>query len=338
LKRWSTREVARIAGVSPATVSRVLNNSGNVGPELVNKVMAVVRTLEGGGQPGAGAQSSRKVAVAFPRRLEGYDSDPMGGSFYGQVLSGIHEVLRESGHDPSFFPYDPADDSVGDQLNRFDGVILMGADTPNQLARNVHVMGLPVVVIDKEVRGVDSVVSDNVGGTEEVTAHVLSQGYRHLLYLCETLEDPSFAARRQGFEQAISAAGLPDVTVQIAELGRGWLDAPAVLANLEANAQWPVAVVAGNDMTALHLLALARAKGLSVPDQLAVAGFDDVNLASRAEPPLTTVRVDKTEMGRLAAWRLIERMRQPGLLPITITMHVALMVRASTNLGETRSR
>jgi LacI family transcriptional regulator len=336
LKQWSTREVARVAGVSPATVSRVLNQNGKVGPELVEKVMAAIRTLEGGAQPQQ--QVARKVAIAFARRLEGQDLDPTGGAFYGQVLAGIHSVLGQNGHDLSFFPYDPHDAEIGQQLARFDAVILMGADTPDALARAVHAQGVPVILVDKQVRGVDSVVSDNVGGAEEVTAHVLAQGYRTLFYLCETLDDPSFAARRQGFEQAIAAAGLTDVTVRVAELGWGWLNAPVVLADLLQEVDLPVAIVAGNDMTALHLLALARAKGLSIPTQLGVAGFDDVTLASKVEPSLTTVRVDKTEMGRLAAWRLLERMADPHLLPISITMHVALMVRGSTQLGELRPR
>lgn len=336
MKQWSTREVARIAGVSPATVSRVLNNNHKVTPELVNKVMQTIRTLEGGAAPAE--QSLRKVAVAFARRLEGQDLDPTGGAFYGQVLSGIHSVLNHHGHDLSFFPYDPDEGEVGHQLDRFDAVILMGADTPEGLAREAHMRGLPVILVDKQVRGVDSVVSDNVGGAEEVTAHVLSQGYRNLLYLCETLSDPSFAARRQGFEQAIAASGLADLTVRVAELGRGWLNAPVVLNQLLEEVSLPVAIVAGNDMTALHLLALARAKGLSIPDQLGIAGFDDVALATKVDPPLTTARVDKTEMGRLAAWRLLERMADPTLLPISITMHVALMVRGSTQPGELRRR
>lgn len=335
MKRWSTREVARLAGVSPATVSRVLNQRTSVTPELAAKVRAVVRSLgqEGAGQGRTG--SVRKVGVAFPRRLQGYDTDPTGGVFYGQVLGGVDDVLHEGGHEHSLFPYDPAGPAgelVSRQMARFDGMILVGADTADELAREAARRNLPVIVVDKQVRGVDSVVSDNTGGAEEATAHVLAQGYRHLAYLCETFADPSFAARRHGFECAVEQSGLQDVTMHVAELGRGWLDAPGILADLFNAPERPLGVVAGNDMTALHILAVARARGLSIPDDIGLAGFDDVALASRSDPPLTTVRVDKAEMGRLAARRLLERIGSPDLLPITITMHIALTVRGSTHL------
>ncbi len=276
--------------------------------------------------------------VAFPRRLEAYEPDPMGGAFYGQVLSGMHEVLREGGHDLSLLPYDPSDGAeaiVRSHQERFDGLILMGADSSEELARVAQREGMPVIVVDKQVRGVDSVVSDNVGGAIEVTAHAIGAGYRRLFYLCESFSDPSFLARRQGFEQAVAASGqAADLEVRSAELGRGWLDAPQVLESLAQTR--PCAVIAGNDMTALHILALARAKGIRVPDEMGLAGFDDIALAVKVDPPLTTVRIDKMEMGRLAARRVLERMMMPDLLPITITMHVALVVRGSLQHGTDR--
>lgn len=334
MKRWSTREVAKLAGVSPATVSRVLNQHESVAPDLAERVREAIRSLEEGAPTGKG-MPVRRVVVAFPRRIEAYEPDPMGGAFYGQVLSGIHEVLEESGHDLSLLPYDPhsgTDAIIRAQHERFDGLILMGADSSEELAREAQRQGMPVIVVDKQVRGVDSVVSDNQGGALEVTAHVLEAGYRNLIYLCESLADPSFLARKQGFDQAIAQSGLLDVNVRCAEVGQGWLHAPALLNDLLRQVDAPVAIVAGNDMTALHILAMLLTKGVAVPAEVGIAGFDDITLAGRAEPPLTTVRVDKQEMGRLAARRVLERMAMPDLLPITITMHVALMTRDSTQL------
>ncbi len=330
MKRWTTREVARLAGVSPATVSRVLNDNPSVAPALVKKVQEAIRQLEGGTDSDQ-MSTPKRIGVAFPRRLQAYEPDPMGGAFYGQILTGMDEVLREGGHTLSVSPYDPADPPAGlvaDLQDRFDGLVLMGADTPDDLAREASRRNLPVIVVDKQVRGVDSVVSDNVGGAAEVTAYLLEAGYRDLVYLCETFDDPSFAARRQGFEQAVAASRLP-VRTRALEVGRGWLSAPQVLGDLIQSADGPVAVVAGNDMTALHILALSRARGVAVPEELALTGFDDIALARKADPPLTTVRIDKVEMGRLTARRLLERFSLPDLLPITITMHVAVVVRDS---------
>jgi len=337
MKKWSTREIAKLAGVSAATVSRVLNNHESVTADLAERVRAAIRTLE---EPdSAKVLPSHRIVVAFPQRIEEYEPDPMGGAFYGQVLSGMHEIFREGGHEFTLLPYNPADGArtiVKAQQGRFDGLILMGADSSEELAREAQRQGMPVIVVDKQVRGVDSVVSDNLGGAIEVTEHVLHAGYRNLVYVAETFSDPSFLARKQGFEQAVSQSGLSGLTVRSAELGRGWLDAPAVLDELCQTLPLPFAMVVGNDMTALHLLAMVRAKGLSVPDQVGLAGFDDIALAARVDPPLTTVRVDKMEMGRLAARRVLERMTMPDLLPITITMHVALVVRQSTQLDGSR--
>lgn len=333
MKKWSTREVAKLAGVSVATVSRVLNSHPSVASDLADRVRSAIRSLEQADGPVPGP--SRRVVVAFPRRIEEYEPDPMGGAFYGQVLTGMHQIFVEGGHDLSLVPYDPSDEAeaiVKAQQERFDGLILMGADSSDALAREAQARGMPVIVVDKQVRGVDSVVSDNLGGAIEVTEHVLQAGYRNLVYLCETLTDPSFLARKQGFEQAIAQSGLSGLNVRCVEVGRGWIDAPTVMNQLYEELPLPIAVVAGNDMTALHILAMAQAKGLSVPNQLGMAGFDDIALAARVDPPLTTVRIDKMEMGRLAARRVLERLTMPDLLPITITMHVALVVRHSTNL------
>ncbi|MFO7173296.1 MAG: LacI family DNA-binding transcriptional regulator [Bacillota bacterium] len=337
MRRWTTRQVARLAGVSPATVSRVLNQQGGVSPELARRVWEAVRQLEEG-KYAEGGQTTCRVAVAIPRRIEAYDPEPVGGSFYGQVLLGVEEVLRSEGHYLSLFTYDPGagPEWLNGLQDRCDALILMGADTPDELAREAAGKGLPVVVVDRHVRGVDSVISDNVGGAEEVTAHVLAAGYRTVVYICETFQDPSFAARREGFDRAVQAAGRP-VAVRYAEVGRGWLDAPGAMEELLATAELPMAVVAGNDLTALQILAIARARGLRVPEDLGLAGFDDIALAARATPGLTTVRVDKVEMGRLAARRLLDRIRERDLLPVTITMHVALVVRGSTDLGASRS-
>lgn len=334
MPRYTTREIAKLAGVSPATVSRVLNNQGTVAAELAAKVRDVILLLEQGEGATERVPAGRKIAVAFPRRIAAYDPEPMGGAFYGQVLLGVDEVLRQVGCDLSFVSYDPAEAPawLSGEQQRFDGLILMGADTSDELARESVRQGLPVVVVDKQVRGVDSVLSDNVGGAEEVTAHVLAAGYKNLFYLSESFDDPSFAARRAGFERAVELAGVDGLCVKVAEVGRGWLNAPPVLNALVAECEGPMAIVAGNDMTALHILGLIRAKGLSVPDQFGLAGFDDIALAMRADPALTTVRVDKAEMGRLAARRLLERLSMPDLLPITIIMHVELIVRGSTQL------
>lgn len=337
MKKWSTRDIAKLAGVSAATVSRVLNNHESVTTDLAERVRGAIRSLEESDSAKAGP--ARRIVVAFPQRIETYEPDPMGGAFYGQVLSGMHEVFREGRHEFSLVPYDPVDGAeaiVKSQQGRFDGLILMGADSSEELAREAHRQSMPVVVVDKQVRGVDSVVSDNLGGAMEVTEHVLRAGYRNLVYLCETCSDPSFSARKQGFEQAIAQSGLSGVTVRSAELGQGWLAAPAVIDRLCHELEFPFAVVAGNDMTALHVMAIARAKGLSAPNQLGLAGFDDIALAARVDPPLTSIRVDKMEMGRLAARRVLERMTMPELLPITITMHVALVVRQSTQLDGSR--
>lgn len=333
MKRWSTREVARLAGVSPATVSRVVNQQGNVSPELADRVRRVIRTLEAGGKP-CGAPS--RIGIAFPRRLEGYEM--MGGAFYGQVLSGIDSVLQEAGHEVSLCPYDPdraVDSLLADSLTRYDGLIMMGADTPEPLAKACAQRSLPLVVVDKHIQGVDGVVSDNVGGAEAVTHFVLSRGYRNLAYVCETLADASFAARAEGFRRTVAAFGGADVHTQICEVGRGWLKAQAVLEGLLADDSLPLALVAGNDPTALHMLALARAKGVAVPDQLALAGFDDVPLSGKADPPLTTLRVDKVEMGRLAARRLLDRLAAPDLPTVTVMMHVVLVVRSSVGMVTT---
>lgn len=333
MKRWTVRDVARVAGVSPATVSRVLNNHPSVAPELARRVHDAVRMLE------RGPQTSRRIVVAVTRRADSAEPDPLDGNAYGQVLTGIHQVFREAGHDLALLPYDPEEDAgeiLRAQPGRCDALILVGSDASEELAREAQRRGIPVVVIDRHVRGVDSVVSDNLGGGEEVTAHILRQGYRRLAFVSESFSDPSFAARKEGFERAIARSGLEGLDVRQYELGVGWSAASLAVEELCRMLTPPFALVAGNDMTALHMLGILKAKSLAIPDQVGLAGFTDIAQASRVDPPLTTVRVDRAEMGRLAARRVLERLDLGDLLPITITIHVSLMERASTALRRSR--
>lgn len=332
VKRWSIRDVAKVAGVSPATVSRVLNEHPTVSADLKRRVHDAIRTLEGRGA------SPRRIAVALPQRGEGDDPEPSG---WAQLLSAAHQVLREAGHELALLPYSPAEGAeavVRAQRDRSDAFILICNGASEELAREAQRQGKPTIVVDRRVRGVDSVVADDLGGGEDLTAHVLEQGYRSLAFVSESFADPASAARRRGFEQAVSQSGVQGLRTRHCELGAGWTSAAEVVEELCETLRPPFALVAGSDMTALHLLGIVKARGLSIPGDVGLAGFGDIPQAGRVNPPLTSVRVDRGQMGRLVARRMLDRLASADLTPVTITMHAVVVGRASTALRRTRSQ
>lgn len=329
-KRPSTREVARIAGVSAATVSRVFNRQTGVNPELTLKVQAAARQL--GYAQGAGAARStalspgRQVGITFHGRLGSLASDV----FYGEVLLGIESVLREANCAPVLSSRDltAGSDALPDTRG-LQGLILVGADSPEPLVRELG-RRLPVVLVDRQLPGTDSVASDNRGGAEMVTNYLRSQGYRSLAFVCESLQDPSFFARSQGFREALAAE--PQLPSLIRAVGYGWQAAPQAMADILEQLPAPIGLVAANDATAIQCLSLVRAMGRRVPDEVGLVGFDDIAVSAETIPPLTTVRVPRKELGRLAARRLLERVEQPNLPAIAVTLWVDLVIRESARL------
>lgn len=323
-------DVAAKAGVSISTVSQSLNRPDRVTAALREKVFAAVEEL--GYVPAAeavqrGRTKTARIGVVGP--FTAYSS-------YMRRLAGVLEVLDPLGEEVCVFDHESA--AVASPLlasiplsRRLDALIVMGLSMqPSVVSRTIK-QQLPVVVVDFPIRSFTSVVTDDVDGGRLAAEHLLEQGYRSFLHLTETGEpDVELSGHRRldGFLQVLADAGYARDQVTLAAADHNIAAAAARMTEILAREPRPRAVFCNDDTLAVGALQAARSAGLRVPQDVAVMGFDDGDLAVAAD--LTTVRQPFEESGRVAARALLQQMANPGQSPQVIQLPLELVRRAST--------
>ncbi len=319
-------DVAKRAGVSPATVSRVLNDRPGIRAETRERVLKAAREL--GYIPDFSARSlatKRTHTLAF---LVHARHSLSSHSFYGQVLAAAEKEARQHGYHLLFSTvHDEAPLMLEEQ--RVEGLILAGCDIPRALILRLKHSGVPFVLVDNHLPGVNSIVIDNEGGAYEAVSHLIRLGHREIGFLCEWMEDLSFAERFAGYKRALQDHGLPYRPELVAEgeprtPGSGYIAAQRLLQKAR-----PSAVFVANDLTAVEAMRAFREAGLDIPKDIAVVGFDDGDLAPVAYPPLTTVRVFRDALGIQAVRRLLYIIEHPSTPPLQIRVFTKLIIRES---------
>ncbi len=353
----SIREVATHAGVSPATVSRAFANPGLINEQTRSRVFDSARVLEyrpPSLRPGRMKLHARDAAKANPRlpdaigfqfftRTELADDTLAANTFYAPVLSGAqfeaceiginllvntasrHHLLREP-------PRMVRERAVG-------GMLLVGVAAPPVLtAFAEHISEIVLVDHHYDNCPLESIISDSFGGAHAATRHLIELGHRRIGFFLGGLPMGTFGYRKNGFLCALVSEGItPDKGWIIGE-GENYGAMAAELREVLRAPNRPTAMVAANDHNALMILQICAEIGVSVPRDLSVIGFDDIEFASHAAPPLTTVRVNKEFMGRYAVRRLWERitrranaggMEGETIPPISHILPVSLIQRSS---------
>ncbi|MFJ9144578.1 LacI family DNA-binding transcriptional regulator [Streptomyces griseus] len=326
--RPTSRDVARAAGVSQATVSLVLGGKwpGRVSEVTAQRVRDAAAEL--GYRPNLAARSLRlgstRTALLVVPALT--------NEFFARVYAGAAALAAE--HDFGVVLY-PSPDGTGPARDPFasaraalDGVIAssMAAEALGAL----HGADLPLVMLDSDPSDTGPAAHVNLDiadGMRQVTDHLLGLGHRRFLHLASAVDTWTFAVRAGALQDALGAAG--DTTVRTV---RAPLDVragrEAVEQALAATGERPTAIVCDDDILAAGACKAARRLGLRVPDELSVTGFDDLALATALEPELTTVRLPAEQVGERGMEALLAvldgRPARPGGLP------VRLVVRGST--------
>lgn len=332
------KDIADQLGVSTATVSRALNDKPGVSDELRKQVHKLAADLDFA--PSMVARSlvgARTGAVAFILNQQGFpvSSDP----FYFLIMQGVERELDRAG-------YHIVLSTVGNRIGgddlrvvrerRVDGLILAGPDIDPSLVLSLASRGLPVVLVDNtlERTPLNCVLCEDCQGARSAVEHLLGHGYKKISFVGGPTSWLSTRERQKGYEYAMGDAGLPvEVMHESATTVETGLAAGR---QLFADEERPEAVYAVNDAMAMGVIRAAREAGLSVPADVAVAGFDDVNIAASTDPPLTTVRVNKEIMGELAARRLLELIGNEQQPHCRIIVGTNLIVRQSCGCVETR--
>lgn len=335
----TVHDVARRAGVSTATVSRALSGSAKLNPDTLARVLRAVDELgylPNGAARGLTSRRTRVLAVSF---LDHGDADADAGDdamlYTDGVVRGMERAARELGYailigavcDP-----DAAQDAAVSLASRADGIVLLGQAAPAAAIQRLK--RLPVVVaagrLDDEPGGiggvgVDRVRVDNATGMTELVRHLVDHhGHTDLLYLDGPVDSPDALDRRTAFLAA--AAG-----VRLREPVRGDFTqhSGAELAAALSHVDLPDAVVCANDQMAIGVMTALRAAGLRVPADVAVTGFDGIDLGRHIQPTLTTIRQPMQRIGAAAVELLERRLADSTADPADLLLSTCLEIRSS---------
>lgn len=325
-------DVAREAGVSIKTVSRVLNREAGVHEQTREQVLAVVERLRY--RPKLSARSLAG-ARSFLIGLLYYDPS---AAFIGAAQKGAVVRCREAGYHLVVESIEDGAPDVGVQVERMvsalrpDGMILTPplCDNP-RILKVLAERGTPVVLISpgEHESSLMTVRMDDVRAAEEVTRLLIGMGHERIAFVRGAPDQVASGLRHAGFERAMKEHGLPVDPALVCQGDFSFDGGVRCARHLLGLRRPPTAVFASNDEMALGVLAEAQRQGLAVPEDLSIAGFDDSAAATRVFPPLTTVRQPLEEMARQAVDLLITP-GEPGTSSAECVLPHKLMVRGST--------
>jgi LacI family transcriptional regulator len=305
----SIREVAKRAGVSLGTVSNVLNRPDIVAEKTRQRVLLAIEEI--GFVPNGSARQLR----AGRSQYIGLVVLDVANPFFTEVARGVEDRLNEAGYALILCN---ADDSLEKESHylqvleeqRAQGVLITPVQNDVSYLQQLRRRGIAVVLLDRPSRSKDfcSVAVDDVRGGELATTHLLEQGHRRIGFVHGPLSIRQCADRRRGMLQAVKASGLnpAEVIVDVATSALKTVEGYESAEKLLRAKTRPTAVFCANDLLALGLMRGLIERGVSIPDDIALVGYDDVEFAGMLLTPLTTVRQPKYELGRMAAELMLE--------------------------------
>lgn len=337
----TSEQVAQLAGVSRATVSRALNGSARVSDEARERVHAAIAAL--GYEPDVIAQSlvrqrSFMIAVSIFPEDNSLPLAHLGQTahhFYLGVLENIERETVAAGYD-LLLPSPPHGKSPEHyirnlKMRRVAGVIIVHA-TEARTQALIH-SAIPTVFIDRMSQGSHAtyVKSDNMDGSRQATEHLLSLGHRRIALLTGNTTDPVGMERLLGFQQALAQAGIGPDPGLVRQSGWNVNEAYEAARMLLTEHRDFTAIVAGSDVMAIGILRALNEHGMRVPDDVSLIGFDDVEFGQYTNPPLTTIRQDRVAMAHGAVQRLIAMIEGTEVVSPLI-LPTQLVVRKSTGV------
>ena len=327
-------DVAKAAGVGISTVSRVLNENTNVREETRHRVLEAIEAL--GYKPNILARNLSRSHVQTVGVVLSYLTSP----FQVTVLQGIERFLAQAGLDLTIFSMESPKrrETLLENLShgrRCDGLIAISFTPQERFLQRFQRYHIPVVIADFWDEYIPSVFVDNEEGGYLATRHLLSLGHTRIGYILDHTEPPNGvganepgADRQRGYQRALQEAGIAFEPRLVVESGLHTRERGAAAAEVLLNrGERLTAIFAASDMIALGVMEYARKQGLRIPEELAVVGFDDIELASFAG--LTTVRQPMQEIGRQAAEIVTRLMRGEKVSRISRQLPVELIVRDS---------
>jgi LacI family transcriptional regulator len=331
-QRSTIRDVAELAGVSIATVSRVVNHSGYVSARTRQAVEDVIREQGYTASRSARGLSSGRtglIALTVPRIHPAY---------FSVIVAGVADALYE--HDmrivlcPTLHEHD-REVSLLERLvhGTTDGGLLILPEESTTELRTLMTHGFRFVVVDPRTRidgKVPTVAAANASGADEATRHLLDLGHRRIAAITGPANLMASKERLRGYNAALAAAGVTPAAELVIESNFGVDGGCVAASSLLELAEPPTAIFAFNDQLAIGAMQTAFARNLRVPEDVSIVGFDDTAEAELFRPALTTVRQPLAEMGRMGVSLLTRLLENHQLEAVHVELATRLIVRGST--------
>jgi LacI family transcriptional regulator/LacI family repressor for deo operon, udp, cdd, tsx, nupC, and nupG len=332
-KNINLKKVAEKAGVSIATVSRVINNSASVSPQTRIKIEKIIKELNY--SPNRVAKrlrnrntSSNLLAVLIP---------DIQNPFYVDVLRGIEDITYKNNYAImvcNFSQDEKKENMYLDiiQSESVDGLIAAPAHEKDQKVIKLVNDGLPIVCVDRGLLDVDVdvVLVDNRKGAFLAVDHLAKKGYKKIAYISGIPKIPSSREREDGYKEALEKNNLP-INIELIKYGDSGHESGVKLwEELLALTNPPDAIFTGNNLITLGALETIHKRNLQIPKDIAIVGFDDMYWSISLNPPLTAVRQPAYEIGKCAAEQLISRINNPDRPKSSMILKTELMIRKSS--------
>mgnify|MGYP003765719557 CR=1 FL=1 len=308
------KDIARLAGVSANTVSRALNDKGEISPKTKQRVLRIAR------EQGYSKNSLAASLATSRTSTVGLITPDICDPFYAEQARGVEEAAKAKGYTMILIDFDEDPEAELSAVNtcrskRVDGIILTSVFARVDHIEGLEKQGVPLVLLNRWLPSMetDFVINDNFNGAYRATRHLIDLGHKHIAHITGPLTITSVRERYLGYCKALEEAGLsvhPSLVSQGESLKpeAGEEAARQVLAGKPR----PTAVFAYCDTLAIGVMSMARKMGLMIPEEMAVVGYDDIPLAAYLGVPLTTIAQPARDMGKLACQILIEKIEREG--------------------------
>jgi len=325
------KEVAARAKLSTATVSRTVNGSALVSPSTAEKVWRAVREL--GYYPNVHA----RTLVLGRSRTFGLIISDIVNPFFPELVKGFEDTAIQHRYEVMLantsYDLDRMTHAVQRMIERkVDGVAVMTSEIDRALIDELAKQGLSMVFLDvgKVGKKSSNIAVDYSGGIRQAVQHLVSLGHRRIGFISGPLTLKSARIRRSAFLRCLRDSHIAE-DEDLVVVGNHKIDGGEVaMRELLAKRHVPTAVLTSNDLTALGALRAISQAGLDVPDDISVVGFDDIEIAQYTSPPLTTVRLSREELGRVAFDALFQLTENESAKAKEVSVRTTLVVRKST--------
>ena len=327
------KDVAERAGCSPSTVSKVIHNRSGVGDDTKRKVEATLRELDF--QPRKQHRKVRKSGATIGlivRMNQTLESEQC----YSKIIEGLTRELQDLG---CHLLYNVQHETDVDEATfrssilrrNMDGFVIIGADFDPEFYEKFLLSGIPTVLVDNDSPHFSCINTDNYGGGATAARYLMNQGHRDVLFLAGPMKHNSIRSRYHGFRDTAKDTAAMNVSVYEApgvSVGDGQR-AIATLPKLDATA-----IFASTDKLAIGAMKALKERGLSIPDDVSLVGFDGIEWTEHTDPPLSTIVTAKVQIGVMAAQLLTNVSSREGFHRVTATVGTTLVERASVKRSD----